>query len=84
MSWLVPGWTDRTWAKESRLLPFVAVSAGWVSQAIADRAKDEGAGDIDDVKALIDKGVDKAKEGYKDIERDKLDELIKKSTQQSE
>jgi len=76
MSWLVPGWTDRTWATESRLLPLVAVSAGWVSQAIADRAHNEGA---DDVKALLKEG-----QGYKDAVRNGMDRLIEESTQQSE
>jgi uncharacterized membrane protein required for colicin V production len=77
MSWLVPGWTERTWAKESRLLPLVAVSAGWVSQANADRARTEGA---DDVKALMKEG----QAGYKDAVRNKMDRLIEESTQQSE
>jgi len=77
MSWLVPGWTDRTWARDSRLLPLVAISAGWVSQAIADRTRDEGG---DEVKTLMKKG----EEGYQDAVRNRLDRLIEKSTQQSE
>lgn len=77
MSWLVPGWTDRTWAKESRLLPLAAVGASWISQAIADRAKDEGK-DIKDIKTLLKK--DGA--GYGDAAREEMNKLVKQSTQQ--
>lgn len=40
MTWLVPGWTERSWAQNSRLLPVASVTAGWIGAAVADRAQD--------------------------------------------
>ena len=76
MSWLVPGWTERSWAKESRLLPLAAIGASWISDAIADRAK---GGDTDTVKKLIKSG----ETAYGDAAREQMDKLIE-STEQSE
>src|SRR5690606_17711702 len=77
MSWLVPGWTERPWARESRLLPLVGISAGWVSQAIADRTRNESA---DDIKALMDK----AEKGYSDTQNESIKNLIEKNIKAAE
>jgi len=71
MSWLLPGWTGRSWARDSRLMPLAAVSAGWISDAIANRARTEAKG----LKPLLQD------EGYGDAARQNLDRLIEKSTE---
>jgi len=71
VTWLVPGWTERAWAQNSRLLPLASVTAGWIGDAVADQARDVA----DEAESAAPKG------GYADQARDGLEKLIEETTQ---
>jgi membrane protein required for colicin V production len=71
VTWLAPGWTERTWAQNSRLLPVASVTAGWIGDAVANQARDVA----DEAEAAAPKG------GYADSARDGLEKLIENTTQ---